>query len=255
LWSLVHPRGEFFYCALHHVLYGLQAFTRVEWPAAEPLLYALVQLFSQHLPSPSGVRLRVATCCCSLSALHVCFPQETEKNRTANSLCIHLMGLVCKVLQDLKVQDDASPLVFPPPKAAVNPDGTPCDSNEVVMCLCNQRTDEFMLDCDECHCWYHGRCVAVTKEVAEAGVLWVCDRCQVRHQILRQREQFAAIAKAAEAAKRAAADAAPATPKTRKKASASKGKSKTKKQKKERCGCWCWGLGSLSVCSRCVLQS
>jgi PHD-finger len=146
------------------------------------------------------------------------------------------MGLVCRVLQEVKVQDDATPLVFPPPKAAVNPDGTPCDSDEVVMCLCNQRTDEFMLDCDECHCWYHGRCVAVTKEVAEAGVTWVCDRCQVREQILRQRQQFATIAKAVEASKLAAAECGPATPKPTKK-SASKGQSKKKKkQKRDRFG-------------------
>jgi hypothetical protein len=35
-----------------------QAFSRVEWPAAEPLLYSLVQLFSQHLPAPNGVCTR-----------------------------------------------------------------------------------------------------------------------------------------------------------------------------------------------------
>lgn len=46
---------------------------------------------------------------------------------------------------------------------------------KVSLCPC-RRTDDsiFMLACDECDRWFHGECVGVTEEEAEAVAKWVC---------------------------------------------------------------------------------
>lgn len=50
-----------------------QAYTQPEWPAAEPLLYTISQLLSQRLPTAT----------------------DSAAGRSANSLSIHLFGLIC----------------------------------------------------------------------------------------------------------------------------------------------------------------
>lgn len=50
---------------------------------------------------------------------------------------------------------------------------------EVIRCACGKGYNgEFMLDCDHCHCWFHGSCVGVRE--AEDGVYdeWLCDACR-----------------------------------------------------------------------------
>ena len=61
-----------------------------------------------------------------------------------------------------------------------------------------------MLDCDECHGWFHGACVGVTPDMTSKSTefTFVCDCCRVRREILKLRRQFKAIA--AESALRAA---------------------------------------------------
>ena len=50
-----------------------------------------------------------------------------------------------------------------------------------LYCVCRKPyTGEFIIRCEECKEWYHGKCVKVTQEEAEAMEDFVCSGCQ-RH--------------------------------------------------------------------------
>jgi hypothetical protein len=81
------------------------------------------------------------------------------------------------------------------------------DKDDSVSCICNTRHDDgqFMLDCDECHKWFHGACVGVIPEnvsvsIHEASCVffyltaflpsflqvparWFCDTCLIRRKV------------------------------------------------------------------------
>jgi hypothetical protein len=45
-------------------------------------------------------------------------------------------------------------------------------------CICGGANDgTFMLGCDKCDCWFHGRCVGVEKEIGTSLEHWICPRC------------------------------------------------------------------------------
>ena len=47
-----------------------------------------------------------------------------------------------------------------------------------IYCLCRGPDNgEFMIQCNECKEWYHGSCVSVTKEQAEAIDVYLCPDC------------------------------------------------------------------------------
>lgn len=47
-----------------------------------------------------------------------------------------------------------------------------------VYCLCRQPDDgSYMLACDKCEEWYHGRCVKVTKKVGDRLKTYICPQC------------------------------------------------------------------------------
>lgn len=51
-----------------------------------------------------------------------------------------------------------------------------------LWCICRQpHNNRFMICCDKCEDWFHGKCVNVTKamgvEMEERGVEWVCPSC------------------------------------------------------------------------------
>ena len=50
-----------------------------------------------------------------------------------------------------------------------------------LYCVCRKPyTGEFMIRCEECKEWYHGKCVKVTQEEADAMGDFVCSGCH-RH--------------------------------------------------------------------------
>ncbi|KNE65374.1 hypothetical protein AMAG_11012 [Allomyces macrogynus ATCC 38327] len=49
-----------------------------------------------------------------------------------------------------------------------------------IRCMCDHaRNDDggFMVACDACHVWFHGKCVGVALGVLQDGDQWVCPRC------------------------------------------------------------------------------
>lgn len=56
-----------------------------------------------------------------------------------------------------------------------------------------------MLDCDECHRWFHAVCVGFIREQTIADY-WACDDCVMRKQLSAQKERLQARKAAAAAA-------------------------------------------------------
>ncbi|KAH3737756.1 hypothetical protein DPMN_044350 [Dreissena polymorpha] len=51
--------------------------------------------------------------------------------------------------------------------------------DEQVYCTCRGIDDEsFMIDCDVCEEWFHGKCVGVTEEQGEKIDLYTCPSCR-----------------------------------------------------------------------------
>ena len=72
-----------------------------------------------------------------------------------------------------------APLVFPPPREA-DESAHPTDPGEEIRCVCGVGYNgEFMLDCDQCHCWFHGSCVGVADAEEELPDEWLCDACRL----------------------------------------------------------------------------
>lgn len=49
-----------------------------------------------------------------------------------------------------------------------------------------------MLDCDECHRWFHAKCVGFDEQSIDRGELdeisWICDDCRVIEAVKQQKE-------------------------------------------------------------------
>lgn len=160
-----------------------------DWPAAEPVLRSVVNALTHILPHAGS---------------------KTEQPRSATTLALDLIGKVLYSIEaargkitafSMEVSTD-TPTPTPttttkktrPGTPAVNPDGRPGESSEeTIGCECGIRVNDgsFMLDCDSCHQWYHGACVAVTLAAAQTSKSWLCDRCQIRRQVGVQRQLLA----------------------------------------------------------------
>merc|ERR1719228_2704909 len=56
------------------------------------------------------------------------------------------------------------------------------DDPDRLWCVCQQpHNNRFMICCDSCSDWYHGKCVGITKkmgkEMEEVGNEWTCPKC------------------------------------------------------------------------------
>ncbi|KAJ1547345.1 CXXC-type zinc finger protein 1, partial [Cladochytrium tenue] len=52
------------------------------------------------------------------------------------------------------------------------------EAGERVYCVCRRPDDgSFMINCDSCKDWYHGRCIGITKKVGESLRSWECALC------------------------------------------------------------------------------
>ena len=62
------------------------------------------------------------------------------------------------------------------------------DDPERLWCICQQpHNNRFMICCDSCLDWYHGKCVGITKkmgkEMEEAGNEWRCPACKKKEKV------------------------------------------------------------------------
>ena len=61
------------------------------------------------------------------------------------------------------------------------------DDPNKLWCICQQpHNNRFMICCDSCLDWYHGKCVGITKkmgkEMEEAGNEWACPKCKSKEE-------------------------------------------------------------------------
>ena len=61
------------------------------------------------------------------------------------------------------------------------------DDPERLWCICQQpHNNRFMICCDSCLDWYHGKCVGITKkmgkEMEDAGNEWRCPTCKKKEK-------------------------------------------------------------------------
>lgn len=133
-----------------------------EWPVASDCLYFLCSFFSNMIG-------------------------KSEFSINKRSVCIEALGSIFSRLQGFRMQLRDTPFVIRDKVVDFNPDGSVYDDAEQTQCVCGQEAHtELMIDCDSCHCWFHGKCVNITDEDVETiqRTGWVCGICTVRKEIL-----------------------------------------------------------------------
>ncbi|KAF9431525.1 hypothetical protein BGZ76_000196 [Entomortierella beljakovae] len=61
------------------------------------------------------------------------------------------------------------------------------EKDEQIYCLCRAPESGMMVECDECHEWYHGPCVRVTKREASIKSNYICPICNLSLVIRRDK--------------------------------------------------------------------
>ena len=65
------------------------------------------------------------------------------------------------------------------------------DAGEDADCICaGGYNGAFMLDCDKCHRWFHGKCVGVAEAEEDLPAEWFCDSCQLSNAVADQRQRI-----------------------------------------------------------------
>ena len=148
----------------------LLLFGRPEWPAA-----ALCVKF-------------IGAMLCTLVS-----PKEQKtgaEQSAARVFSLDLLGSVLATVAEQRRKYVEAPLVFPPPRE-VNEEAQPTDAGEDADCICaGGYNGNFMLDCDKCHRWFHGKCVGVAEAEEDLPAEWFCDSCQLSDAVAEQRQRI-----------------------------------------------------------------
>ncbi|KAF9584392.1 hypothetical protein BGW38_006627 [Lunasporangiospora selenospora] len=67
------------------------------------------------------------------------------------------------------------------------PQDTVFSTEDMVYCICRTAESGMMVECDECHEWYHGPCVRVTKREVNAKSSYICPVCNLSLMIRREK--------------------------------------------------------------------
>ena len=77
-----------------------------------------------------------------------------------------------------------NPVVLQPAPIPVNPIVSPPN---VLYCVCRRPDDgSFMLGCDSCDEWFHGSCIQITQQQAEAIDHYICEACTLKTKGIKQ---------------------------------------------------------------------
>jgi hypothetical protein len=73
------------------------------------------------------------------------------------------------------------------------------DDPEKLWCICQQpHNNRFMICCDQCLDWYHGKCVGITKKMGKdmeaTGNDWRCPKCKEGAQLAIEEKQKQSLA-------------------------------------------------------------
>lgn len=77
------------------------------------------------------------------------------------------------------VETRFSPMSPPPEEDAEESEKATKEVNaEPVYCVCKSTNDQgFMIECDACKDWFHGRCVNMSEKKSRSLKTWLCPSC------------------------------------------------------------------------------
>ncbi|CEP02294.1 hypothetical protein PBRA_008878 [Plasmodiophora brassicae] len=133
-----------------------------EWPVAQYLLHNVLHVMRNFLLNsnyPSAKRI----------------------------VAIELTGYVLSHLQPQIASVNADSQIIRQRVTEFNPEGTILtDATEKIGCECGRgpNPNELMLDCDECHHWFHGSCAQVSFDRMPQS--WICEPCSLRVYVQEQ---------------------------------------------------------------------
>jgi cohesin loading factor subunit SCC2 len=108
----------------------------------------------------------------------------------ARVFSLDLLGSVLATVAEQRRKHAEAPLVFPSSRE-VNEEAQPTDAGEDADCICaGGYNGAFMLDCDKCHRWFHGKCVGVAEAEEDLPAEWFCDSCQLSNAVADQRQRI-----------------------------------------------------------------
>jgi cohesin loading factor subunit SCC2 len=108
----------------------------------------------------------------------------------ARSVAIEIIGKICIVMCKEMDNQNRSPFMIRERTSQFSPNATAKEEIDHFGCLCgNLNFQEFMLDCDDCHFWFHGRCVGISKSQMEniCKTGWICSDCSKVRLLEKQR--------------------------------------------------------------------
>lgn len=135
-----------------------------EWPASELLLNILSHFLANNISNRTE--------------------QSQQKNQIQQYkiFSIEFLGnILSKLKEEIKINKTFNQNLFPwsglDKSTIVKKSGEPGEQEEDDRCICNQGYNGwFMLDCDNCHRWFHGHCVGV--DSFNIPSIWFCRDCQ-----------------------------------------------------------------------------
>jgi cohesin loading factor subunit SCC2 len=113
-------------------------------------------------------------------ALFTNVSRNPECSQNSRAVCIEALGRICSVLSQEIENCRNNPFLLNERSLEFNPEATAKDEIDRFGCPCKKLSlEEFMLDCDDCHFWFHGKCVGIKKEqmsvLSQTG--WICSNC------------------------------------------------------------------------------
>jgi len=140
-----------------------------EWPAAEMLLATLASHLASCLGEKGGKD-----------------GGQKEKDGTYCAYALDVLGRVCMHLRCHLRKCRENPLALSRQATTVNAEGRPDMAGENDTCVCGKGFEEmFMLDCDQCHRWFHGVCVG--QDENDPPEKWMCDDCTIQECVAAQK--------------------------------------------------------------------
>lgn len=88
----------------------------------------------------------------------------------------------------------APAVVVAPEQSEETQEETEEEEDQKLYCLCRQPDDfTFMIQCDRCENWFHGRCVGVSQRAARNTAKWCCPQCAPESTMTDSRKEMIAL--------------------------------------------------------------
>eukprot|EP01116_Phalansterium_solitarium_P022235 TRINITY_DN7270_c0_g1_i1.p1 TRINITY_DN7270_c0_g1~~TRINITY_DN7270_c0_g1_i1.p1 ORF type:complete len:1896 (-),score=444.63 TRINITY_DN7270_c0_g1_i1:97-5784(-) len=137
-----------------------------EWPAAELLLRILASSLTNHMGKRAEQGTSVALVTCGIELLG------------------KLVAKLRRQQQALVAGDNNTGGLHQQPTNGGEGNAAEADSDDSnASCICLQGYGgKFMIDCDRCHKWFHGKCVGVDPQNPPKE--WLCGHCRLKDEVV-----------------------------------------------------------------------